>query len=268
MDDFGKRAAQAVTPAKAPGNEPIDAVYTWTGGDPAVLRFSLRSLARHAPWIRKVYVIASEPAPAWLSRSHARLALVKTEDLIRDHGAIEDVAWQVFRIPGLARQFLLLDGNLFLGLPLSVSDFLTAKGGYRFLVESSDIPPGGKAEALLNSRFGNRSPRKQVAPTPRLFDRNFLEEVNRLWDKNIKQGGVSLETLYFYFLVENPLQYGAHEKAAVPPDAYRAAQLSDGKQVAGLVFDGARFFRLEGKASLGARLALMLRYWRRSPFEK
>jgi hypothetical protein len=232
------------------------------------LRYALRSLARHAPWIRKVHVVASEPAPAWLARGHARLALVKTEDLIRDRAAIDDVAWQLFRIPGLTRQFLFLDRNLFLGRPLSISEFLTAKGGYRFLVESSDIPPGGKAEALLNSRFGNRSPRKQVAPTPRLFDRNFLEEVNRLWEKNIKQGGVSLETLYFYFLVENPLQYGAHEKAAVPPDAYRSAQLSDGKQVAGLVFGGAKFFCLEGKASLSARLALMLRYWRRSAFER
>jgi hypothetical protein len=256
-----------VSPAKAPANEPIDAVYTWDGkGD---LRYSLRSLGRYAPWVRKVYVVTAEQAPAWLARSRARLAVVKQEDLVRDRNTGPDaIAWQLFRIPGLSRQFLYLDANLFLGRPLNVSDFLTPKGGYRFSVESSDIPSGSTAETLLNSRFGNRSPRKKVAPTPRLLDRNFLEEVNRLWEKQIKQGGVSLETLYFYFLAENPMQRGAHEKAALAPDDYRIAPLAEGKQVAGMLFGGPRFFSLEGKASLAARVLLRVHYWRKSAFEK
>jgi hypothetical protein len=233
------------------------------------LRYSLRSLGRHAPWIRKVYVVTGEQAPSWLARSHARLAVVKHEDLVRDRNAGPDaIAWQLFRIPELSRQFLYLDANLFLGRPLSVSDFLTPNGGYRFSVEAADIPPGSTAENLLNSRFGNHSPRKKVAPTPRLFDRNFLEEVNRLWEKPIKQGGVSLETLYFYFLAENPMQYGAHQKVAMAPDDYRVALLAEGKQVAGMLFRGPRFFSLEGTGSLVARALLKLHYWRKSAFEK
>jgi hypothetical protein len=256
-----------VTPAKAPANEPIDAVYTWDGtGD---LRYSLRSFGRYAPWIRKVYVVTGGEAPGWLTRTRPRLSLVKLEEPVRDRGAAPDaVAWQLFRIPGISRQFLWLDANLFLGQPLAASDFLTPKGGYRFFVEAADIPPGSAAESLLNSRFGNRSPRKQVARTPRFVDRNLLEEVNRLWEKPIKQGAVSLETLYFYFLVENRLQYGVHEKAEITPDIYRSAPLSDGKQVRGMLFGGPKFFSLDGPSSFGTRMLLWVRYWRKSVFEK
>ena len=263
-----------MTPAKAPANEPIDAVYTWAGNDHVVLRSSLRSLGRHAPWIRNVYVVTGAQAPAWLSGSHPRLSVVRHEDLFRDRSVLpasgpDAIAWQLFRIPGLARQFLHLDHNFFLGRRLEPADFRTPKGGNRFYVEASDIPPGSIAEKLLNSRFGDRSPRKKPVHMPRFFDRNFLEEVNRLWEKPIKQGGVSLETLYSYYLVECPQQYGAHEKAAVTPEIFRVAPLSDAKQVAAMLLARPQFFCLDGAdPGVGTRLILNLFYWRRSAFEK
>ena len=246
--------------------EPIDAVYTWSGGDQ--LEYSLRSLDRFAPWIRKVYVVAGEKAPKWLAGKHARLSLVKHADLLPAGANADLAAWQMFRIPGLSRQFLYLEGNAFLGQPLSASEFLNAKGGYRFFVEPGDIPPGRTAESLLNSRFGKRSTRKTVARTPHLLDRSFLEEVHRLWEKPIKQGGVSLHTLYFYYLLESPLQYGAHEQAAIAPDMYGSAPLSDRKLVKAMLSAGTKFFRLEGEASLTAKMALKLHFMRKSAFEK
>jgi hypothetical protein len=191
-----------VTPGKAEGSEPIDAVYAWSEGDQ--LKYSLRSLGRFAPWIRKVYVVAGEKAPKWLAGDRTRLSLVKHATLLPAGANADLAAWQMFRIPGLSRQFLYLDGNTFLGQPLNASDFLSSKSGYRFFVEPSDIPPGSAAESLLNSRFGKRSPRKTVARTPHLLDRSFLEEVHRLWEKPIKQGGVSLPTLVLLLLVGEP----------------------------------------------------------------
>jgi hypothetical protein len=261
-------------PKIEPKNEPIDAVYTWAGGDAAVLRSSLRSLNKCAPWIRKVYVVTGGRAPGWLNRSHPRLSLVKHEEIFRDKNVLptsdpELVAWQLFRIAGLSRQFLHLDANFFVGRPLEPAYFLTAKGGNRFYVEESDIPPGSIAEKLLNSRFGDRSPRKRPARTPRFLDKNFLEEVHRLWEKPIKQGGVSQDELYFYYLVESPLQYGIHEKTAVTSSILRDVPLSDLKQLAGLLRAQPQFFCLDGAApGIGARLILKFFYWRRSRFER
>jgi Stealth protein CR2, conserved region 2 len=256
-----------VTPAKSPANEPIDAVYVWSGGEE--LRHSLRSLDKYAPWIRKVYVVTEAREPAWLKGSHPRLAFVKPVELVRDAAASADaVKWNLFRIPGLSRQFLCLDASFYLGKPLLANEFLTGKGGYRFFANTADVPSGGPAEALLNSRFGNRSPRRQIAPTPHLLDRSFLEEVLRLWEKNIKQGGVSMETLYFYFLAENPLQRGAHEKVALTDDIYGVAPLSGAGQVRAMLSRSPKFFRLEGRPSFMARVFLKLHYWRRSTFER
>jgi len=238
------------------------------------LRAAIRSLDKFAPWVRKVYVVTAAGAPAWMTGNHPRLLVVKHEDLFRDRSAPpisdpEAIQWQLFRIPGLARQFLHFDANMFVGRRLEPGDFLTPKGGNRFYVEESDIPPGSAGEKLLNSRFGDRSPRKKPASMPRFLDRNFLEEVNRLWEKPIKQGGVSLETLYFYYLVECPQQYGIHEKAPVTTEIFRVVPLSDAKQVAGMLFKGPKFFGLDGaKSSMLTRVLLKIYYWRRSSFEK
>jgi len=261
-----------VIPAKAAGNEPIDAVYMWSGGDE--LRFALRSLARHAPWVRKVYVVTSGAGPAWIRPGNPRVSVVRHEDLFRGREASpaadpNAVAWQLYRIPGISRQFLSLDHNFLLGRRLAAQDFVTPKGGNRFFVEDADLPPGSMAETLLNARFGNRSPRKQPAHTPRFLDRSFLEEVNRLWEKQIKQGGVSLENLYFYYLVECPQQYGVHERVVINSEIYRVARLSDAKQLAGVLLARPRFVRLEGEEpGMMTRMLLRLYYWRRSPFEK
>jgi hypothetical protein len=265
-----------VTPPKTPANGPVDAVYTWAGGDDLSLRFSLRALQRYAPWIRKVHLVTGGDAPAWINPGD-RLAVVRHENLFRERSALptsnpDAIAWQFFRIPDLARQFLHFDADLLLGRALAREDFLTPKGGNRFFAESSDIPPGGTAEKLLNSRFGNRSPRKKPAQLPRFLDRNFLEEVNRLWEKPIKQGGVSMETLYFYYLIECPQQYGVHEQVLVTPEIFRSVPLGDAKQLAGLLFARPKFFRLDiadgNTPGLTSRVLLKLFHWRRSPFEK
>jgi hypothetical protein len=261
-----------VTPSKAPGNEPIDAVCTWSGGE-EVLRFSLRSLERYAPWLRKVHLVSGGPAPAWINAGHQRIAIVRHEDIFRDRGALptsnpDAIAWQLFRIPGLSRQFLYLDDRLFLSRRLAPQDFLTPKGGYRFYAADIDVPSTSTAAGLLNSRFGNRASRKMPVRTPQLLDRNFLEEVHRLWEKPIKQTSISLETLYFYYLLECPQQYGAHEQTTVTTAIFRSAPLSDAKQVAGILWSRPKFFRLEGSpAGAMTHLLLKLFYWRRSPLE-
>jgi hypothetical protein len=86
---------------KADMTEDVDAVYTWVdGGDPAFqamrrryanaaepeqvqryrdngeLRLSLRSLLRHAPWVRRVHILTTGQKPRWLDCSHPRIHLI------------------------------------------------------------------------------------------------------------------------------------------------------------------------------------------------
>jgi hypothetical protein len=272
-----------VTPAQPPPNQPIDAVYTWAGGE-ALLRFSLRSLDRYAPWIRKVHLVTAGPAPGWIHAGHPRIAAVRHEDIFRDRGALptgnpEALAWQLFRIPGLSRQFLYFDRSFFLGRPLAAQDFLSPKGGYRILTQDADVPPASAAARLLNSRFGNRPTRKKPAGAPRLLDRDLLEEVHRLWEKQIKQTSahrspepddVSMDSLYFHYLLECPQQYGVHEQAAVTRAHFDAVPAAEARQVAGVLLRQPQFFCLDGgvgEPGAMTRLLLNLFYWRRSSME-
>ena len=251
-----------MSPANPSQTEPIDAVYTYR--NEIRLRFSLRSLERYAPWVRKVHLAIDGPAPAWLASSHPRLAVAPIGN-----------PWQIFRIPGLSRQFLYLEDNFFLGKPLTPADFLTAKGGYRIFVESGELPAGTPAQNLLNGRFGSRSPRKKPARMPSLLDKSFLEEVHRIWEVPIKRQphDLSLETLYFYYLLECPLQHGIHETSVVDSNAMTLASPADArKKMARLLLHKPRFFCLEmdendSKTAVSMQKFLRLCYLRKSPFE-
>jgi hypothetical protein len=98
---------------------PIDAVYTWVDGDDPVwqdrrdtelaarghkipersanrsrwedreeLRYSLRSLALYAPWIRNIYIVTDDQVPGWLSKECDRVTIVDHREIFPDSDAL------------------------------------------------------------------------------------------------------------------------------------------------------------------------------------
>ena len=43
------------------------------------LRYSLRSLEKHAPWVRHVYIVTNGQIPSWLNLDNPRMTLVSHE---------------------------------------------------------------------------------------------------------------------------------------------------------------------------------------------
>ncbi|KAI8038318.1 N-acetylglucosamine-1-phosphotransferase subunits alpha/beta [Drosophila gunungcola] len=136
----------------------IDAVYTWVNGsDPnfieAILRFdpkydpsrfddknelrySLRSLEKHASWIRHVYIVTNGQIPNWLDLSYERVTVVPHEVLAPDPAQLptfSSSAIETFlhRIPKLSKRFLYLNDDIFLGAPLYPDDLYTEAEGVR-----------------------------------------------------------------------------------------------------------------------------------------
>ncbi|KAH8321672.1 hypothetical protein KR074_011473 [Drosophila pseudoananassae] len=137
---------------------PIDAVYTWVNGsDPnfieAILRFdpnydpsrfddknelrySLRSLEKHANWIRHVYIVTNGQIPNWLDLSYEKVTVVPHEVLAPDPAQLptfSSSAIETFlhRIPKLSKRFLYLNDDIFLGAPLYPEDLYTEAEGVR-----------------------------------------------------------------------------------------------------------------------------------------
>lgn len=208
---------------------PIDVVYTWVNGADSVwrrkraeaeagrapgartaaipesdlaageirylnrdeLRFSLRSLAAHAPWVRHVYLVTDEQRPEWLVEDD-RLTVVDHRDLFPDSSmlpvfnshAIETV---LHRIPGLAEHFLYLNDDGFFLREQKPQQYFTTAGAARFFPSPTKINDlGSFAEpheaaamnnrALLEQRFGVTITQGMLhSPYP--HRRSYLEEL-------------------------------------------------------------------------------------------
>ncbi|KAK9818491.1 hypothetical protein WJX74_001230 [Apatococcus lobatus] len=164
--------------------EPIDAVYTWVNGsDPAFiaskmfhkqnelrgtdthedaaqihvesedsrfrdndeLRFSLRSLEQHAPWLRHIYIVTNGQVPTWLDRDNPRLSIVAHQEIFTNRSHLPTfsssaIEVHLHRIKGLSNKFLYFNDDVFLMKPVYPDDFYTLSGGQK-LFFTWDVPP-------------------------------------------------------------------------------------------------------------------------------
>lgn len=159
---------------------PVDVVYTWVDGDdpqwrerkqralgsrlsdedlnPTAasdsrftnreeLRYSLRSLAYYAPWVRNVYIVTDDQIPPWLDTGHPRVTMVSHRDIFGDTGRLPTfnshaIESRLHRIEGLAEHFLYLNDDMFFGRPQSPDSFFTANGLSRFFPSSAKVEIG------------------------------------------------------------------------------------------------------------------------------
>ena len=99
--------------------------------DNGELRYALRSLARFAPWIRKVHLVTDNQKPAWLNTE--RVNLVSHEDIFPAEINLpvfntRPIQFCIHRVPDLAEHFLLFEDDFMLGRPVAVKDFFAAEG--------------------------------------------------------------------------------------------------------------------------------------------
>ncbi|MFB7634143.1 stealth family protein [Streptomyces sp. NPDC056149] len=203
---------------------PVDVVYTWVdGADPAwqrrraefagtayheeaanaaryanhdELRYSLRSLAMYAPWVRNIYLVTDDQTPAWLDTTQPGIKVVSHREIFADpthlptfnSHAIES---QLHRIDGLAEHFLYFNDDVFLGSERAPKDFFLANGLTKFFPSPALVPLGppspqdvpvsiaGKNNrALIQERFGT-TPVSKMRHVPHALTRSVLAEIER-----------------------------------------------------------------------------------------
>ncbi|MGA4841578.1 stealth conserved region 3 domain-containing protein [Streptomyces sp. G45] len=174
---------------------PIDAVYTWVDdsdpdwraaraaalGGPAdassadtgavrfrnrdELRYSLRSLAMYAPWVRHVHLVTAGQVPDWLDRDHPGLTVVDHRDLFAEPDAClptfnsHAIETQLHRIEGLSEHFLYFNDDMFLGRPTTPDTFFLGNGLPRIFwssVSVPDLPVSEADEGYLAAAKNNR----------------------------------------------------------------------------------------------------------------
>ena len=233
-------------------SEPIDVVYTWvddqfpgyadlfdryaqtrhdrnpnrTRDNLEMLRYSLRSLALHAPWVRDVYLVSIRPqVPPWLDTAAVK---VVHHDQFIDPAFLPTfnsfaIASSLFRIPGLSRRFLYFEDDYLLGRPAGIDSWLAPDGRIRIwsklerspgaAARERDTSPWNLALAhtdYLLDRAYRPERRRMVRHAPLLVDRElygamverFAEDFRRTWASRFRaRYNVAAEHLYPYYLL-------------------------------------------------------------------
>jgi hypothetical protein len=214
--------APARTPWGGAGYEvtfPIDVVYTWVDGadrqwrarrdaawaaanpgehselaaNPSryanrdELRYSLRSLATHAPWVRRIHVVTDRQIPPWLVIDHPRLRVVDHSEIFAGTGGVPTfnshaIEARLHHIEGLGEHYLYLNDDMFLGRTCRPEDFFCGNGLARLFPSPKPVPAGpasatetpveaaGKNNReLLAAKFGHAPAQRFLhAPYPQL----------------------------------------------------------------------------------------------------
>lgn len=99
--------------------------------DWGLLPFWLRGAERFAPWVGTIHFVTCGHLPPWLNTAHPKLHIVRHEDFIPRQYlptfSSHTIELNLHRIPGLARQFVYFNDDMFLTAPVQAGDFF--RGG-------------------------------------------------------------------------------------------------------------------------------------------
>lgn len=156
--------AEADAFARAPLHDNGTNPHRWVCSDE--LNYCVRSIANNAPWVRRIWIVTDNQIPqfAQLPPEFAgKISIVDHSDIFdgADNAlptfnslSIETMLW---RIPGLAENFLYFNDDVFLTAPVTPSDFFAGDGPVLRgkWTDHSDLAASGAArdEASLLNHF-------------------------------------------------------------------------------------------------------------------
>ncbi|SCW69313.1 Membrane protein involved in the export of O-antigen and teichoic acid [Ruminococcaceae bacterium YRB3002] len=120
--------------------------------------YSLRSVARYAPWINHIYIVTNSEMPDWLDLSDSKITIVKHEEIMPQEllpcyncTVIETWLW---KIPGLSEVFIYGNDDTFFGSEVT-PDFFFRDGKPVVRMLKADFDTGrtyqGFRQIMVNS---------------------------------------------------------------------------------------------------------------------
>ncbi|GBN29536.1 N-acetylglucosamine-1-phosphotransferase subunits alpha/beta [Araneus ventricosus] len=100
------------------------------------LRYSLRSLEKHAPWVRHVYIITNGQIPYWLNLDNPFVTIVTHEEIFPNKSHLPTfsspaIECHLHRIPNLSKKFIYLNDDVMFGKDVWPEDFYTHTKGQK-----------------------------------------------------------------------------------------------------------------------------------------
>uniref|UniRef100_A0A8C4H064 N-acetylglucosamine-1-phosphotransferase subunits alpha/beta n=1 Tax=Dicentrarchus labrax TaxID=13489 RepID=A0A8C4H064_DICLA len=100
------------------------------------LRYSLRSVERHAPWVRHIFIVTNGQIPSWLNLDNPRVTVVTHQDIFQNNSHLPTfsspaIETHIHRIPGLSQKFIYLNDDVMFGKDVWPDDFYSHSKGQK-----------------------------------------------------------------------------------------------------------------------------------------
>ena len=96
------------------------------------LKFSLRSIEQHAPWIRNVYIVTDNQRPEWLDTNNPRVKIVDHTEIMPAESLpcfnSDLIEHYLYQISGLAEHFIYANDDTMLNCDVQPCDFFKEEG--------------------------------------------------------------------------------------------------------------------------------------------
>lgn len=100
--------------------------------DSGELKYSLRSVEKYAPWIRKIFIVTDNQVPEWLDTSNPRVQIVDHTEIMPAEclPCFNSVVIEhhLHNIPGLSEHFLCANDDCYINQPISPLTFFCEDG--------------------------------------------------------------------------------------------------------------------------------------------
>ncbi|XP_076153324.1 N-acetylglucosamine-1-phosphotransferase subunits alpha/beta-like [Alosa pseudoharengus] len=100
------------------------------------LRYSLRSVEKHAPWVRHIFIVTNGQIPSWLNLDNPRISVVTHQDIFQNQSHLPtfsspSIETHLHRIPGLSQKFIYLNDDVMFGKDVWPDDFYSHSKGQK-----------------------------------------------------------------------------------------------------------------------------------------
>jgi hypothetical protein len=109
------------------------------------LKYSLRSIEKYAPWVRKIFIVTDRQQPKWLNIKNKKIEIVDHRDIFPDQSYLPTynsmaIEACIHRIKDLSEHYLYFNDDFILGNYCSRSTFFSSDGKPFIYTNYRDVP--------------------------------------------------------------------------------------------------------------------------------
>ncbi len=112
----------------------IEATSKARTADNQELKYSLRSVEKNAPWIRKIFIVTDEQTPSWLNTDNPKVKVIDIRQILPSKAlpCYNSVVIEYFfyKIPGLSEHFIYANDDMFIQKSVTPDFFFNKTNGY------------------------------------------------------------------------------------------------------------------------------------------